>query len=126
MILVTDSLTIVILGDWNRFYLQPDWIANNVYEKQEIELGVNGHGTEFSVTYRCNGVLISPSQSQIIFTATKTDNLTIEKLVTCANNFLLKAITPDLKAYGYNCEYVESNSSQFADLIDKMNDNDKI
>ena len=41
MIFTRDSLTIVLLGDWNRFYLQPNWIAENVYEAEEIELGVN-------------------------------------------------------------------------------------
>ena len=55
MIFAGDSLTIVLLGDWNRFYIQPNWIADNVYGRQEIEMGVNGQGIDFSVTYRCDG-----------------------------------------------------------------------
>ena len=63
MIFAGDSLTIVLLGDWNRFYIQPNWIADNVYGRQEIEMGVNGQGIDFSVTYRCDGVTISESDT---------------------------------------------------------------
>lgn len=126
MIFTRDSLTIVLLGDWNRFYLQPNWIAENVYEAEEIELGVNGQGTEFSVTYRYEGVTIAPTQSQILFGTTDIEHSTIEKMVVCVNNFLHKATTPILNAYGLNCEYTDSNGSQFADVIDHMIDNEGI
>lgn len=126
MLFINDSLTVVLLGDWNRLYIKPDWIATNVYEQQKIELGVSGQGTDYSVTYRCDGVIIAPSQSQMLFTAQNADNETLEKLVFCINNFLQKANTPILNAYGFNCDYVDSNGSQFADVIDGMSDTSSI
>ena len=126
MVFADGSLTVVLLGDWNKFYLQPDWIASNVYEKSEIELGVKGQGIDVNVTYRCDGVIIAPSQSQMLFTAENTEKTTVEKLVRCVNNFLQGATTPVLNAYGFNCEYVDSDGSQFADIIDAMGDNSDI
>lgn len=121
-----DSLTIVLIGDWNRYYLQPSWIAEKVYEGKEIELGVSGQGTDFNVTYRNQGISIEPSQRQVLFSSANVDVVTLERLVKCVNNFLREAITPALDAYGFNCDYVESDRTQFADVIDHMNDNEGI
>ena len=50
----------------------------------------------------------------------------LERLITCVNNFLQRATTPILNAYGFNCDYIDSDGSQFADVIDHMTDNDGI
>ena len=126
MVFVKDSFTIVLLGDWNKLYMQPDWIAQNVYERQEIEIGVNGQGTEYNVTYRCNGVIIAPTQSQVMFTACDVESGTIDYIVKCVNNFLMKATTPVLLAYGLNCEFVDSDGAVLAHVIDSMSDNSAI
>ena len=36
MVFLNDSLTVVLVGDWNKLYIQPDWVANNIYETEEI------------------------------------------------------------------------------------------
>ena len=45
MVFINDSLNVVLLGDWNQLYSQPDWIAENVFEKEEMEIGLSGQGT---------------------------------------------------------------------------------
>ena len=120
------SLTVVLLGDWNKLYNQPKWTAENVYCQKEIEIGVIGQGADLSITYRCNNIVIAPSQSQMTFTALDIDSSTIGYLVTCVNNFLQKATTPELSAFGFNCEFTETNCSQFADVLDSISDNSKI
>lgn len=126
MFLGKDSFTVVLLGDWNKLYIQPDWISENVYEAPEIEIGVNGQGSDFSVSYKCNNIIISPTQSQVLFTALNVSESTIDYAVKCINNFLEKANTPFLMAYGFNCDYFDSDGSQFADVIDAMSDNSAI
>ena len=32
MVFLNDSLTVVLVGDWNKLYIQPDWVANNIYD----------------------------------------------------------------------------------------------
>ena len=77
MVLVNDSLTVVLVGDWNKLYIQPDWMASNIFEKEELEIGVNGQGTDLSVAYRGDGVIISPSQSRMVFSVINTDDDTL-------------------------------------------------
>ena len=126
VIFLKDSFTVVLLGDWNKLYMQPDWIAQNVYEKNEIEIGVSGEGTDLSVSYRSNGVVISPKQSQITMTAPNVEIGTLDYFVNCLNNFLEKAKTPYLLAYGLNCDYVGDDSGVFATTLDSMQDNSSI
>ena len=79
MVFLNDSLTVVLVGDWNKLYIQPDWVANNIYETEEIEIGVNGQGSDFSVSYRCDNVIISPDQGKVVLTGTPQEVFQQEK-----------------------------------------------
>lgn len=122
MFFINDTLSVVLVGDWNRLYIQPDWIAENVYERNEMEIGVNGTGAEFSISYRADDIVITPNQSRIMFTANNTDEGTLERMAQCINNFLLNARTPALFSYGINGDYYEENGSVFAEVLDSMTD----
>ena len=126
MVLLNDSLTIVLVGDWNKLYIQPDWMAKHVFESEEVEIGINGQGSDFTVVYRSNGVIISPDQSKLVFSVINTDNDTINDLCRFLNNFLEKAHTPQLFAYGMNIDFVEEDGSLFAEVLDSMSDTNAI
>lgn len=126
MVFISDSLTVVLIGDWNKLYIQPDWMAKNIYEKEEIEIGVNGQGSEFSVSYRCNNVVISPDQGKVIFSVTNTDKMTLENISHCINNFLNKAYTTEIFAYGINGKFIDEDGSNFAEVVDNMLDASRI
>ena len=122
MVFINDSLNVVLLGDWNQLYSQPDWIAENVFEKEEMEIGLSGQGTDFTVRYKAAGVIIAPGLSSMIFSVTDTGESELKSLCEYLNNFLEKASTPQFAAYGLNAEFVEENVSAFADVIDSMAD----
>ena len=122
MVLVKDSLAIVLVGDWNKLYIQPEWISANVYMKNEIEIGINGQGTDLQVIYKCDGVVIAHTQNQVIFTAMNMDEKTIIALISCVNNYLKNAYTPILVAYGFNCDFIDNESSLFAEVVDSISD----
>lgn len=126
MVFINDSLTVVLVGDWNKLYIQPDWMANNVFEKKEIEIGINGQGADFTVSYRGNGIIVSPGQSNMIFSVTDTADEVLNNLCKCLNNFLEKAVTPQLFAYGLNADFVEEDGILFAEVIDSMSDTNAI
>lgn len=126
MIFKDDSLTVVLLGDWNKLYIQPDWMARNIFEKDEIEIGVNGQGSDFSVSYNVENVTISPEQSKIIFSAENTKDETLNDLCKYLNNFICKAYTTKLYAYGLNIDYLEDDGTLFAEVLDSMSDTNAI
>lgn len=38
MVLIEDSLSVVLVGDWNKLYIQPDWMAQHIFEKKNLKL----------------------------------------------------------------------------------------
>ena len=123
MYFARDSFTIVILGDWNEWYMQPGWIAENVFEDQEMEIGVNGQGVDYAVSYKKGNIVIGPTQNQMIFSAFDATSEDLNQLVNCVNRFTKSAYTPFVFAYGFNCDYFGDDGTLFADVIDNMHDN---
>lgn len=122
MVFINDSLSVALIGDWNKLYIQPNWMAENVFEHEEIEIGVNGQGAEFTISYRCDDVTIVPEQSKIIFSISHNNREQMEYMSRCINNFLANAYTPTLFAYGINCDFIDDDASSFADILDSMSD----
>jgi len=122
MNIVENSLTIVLLGDWNKLYMQPEWVANNIFCKPEMEIGVEAQGIEFNVSYKCNNIVINPSQEKIVITATNTEEETIRFLGDCATNYIGNAKTPHLAAYGFNIDFIETENTLLSDFFDSISD----
>jgi len=126
MHIVPGSFTVVLLGDWNKQYIQPDWVANFIYENPEIEIGVEGIGTDFSISYRKNNVVIKPSQNKIVIALTELNDESIVFFSNCVINYLSKAYTPVLTAFGINVEYSDEENTKLASIFDEMADLDPI
>ncbi len=122
MNIIEDSLTIVLLGDWNKYYIQPDWVAENIFGQPEMEIGVDAQGIDFNISYRSNNIIINPSQERIVITATNTQKETVENLANCATNYITKAVTPRLLAYGLNVDFVETDNTLIPNLFDSIAD----
>ena len=122
MVFINDSLTVVLVGDWNKLYTQPDWMASNIFETEEMEIGMNGAGAGFSISYRFSGVIISPNQRKMVFSVMDTEEETLGNLCRFLNNFIEKAYTPQLSAYGLNADFVEDDGILFAEVLDSMSD----
>ena len=122
MHIVSGSFTIVLLGDWNRLYIQPEWMANNVFEDPKIEIGVEGLGTDLSVSYRKNSVMIRPTQTRIEFILTNLNTGKFDEFIKCIKNFVQKAQTPQLTAFGINVDYSDEDNTLLATKLDAMDD----
>ena len=122
MKLMTDSITIVLLGDWSKLYIQPGWIAENIFENPDIEIGIEGRDTEIHISYRNNGVIIKPTQNKIVLSAINAERETIENLSKYVNNYLEKAVTPSVLAYGLNIDFADAEDTRYAEVLDSMSD----
>lgn len=126
MVFLNDSLNVVLAGDWNRLYMQPDWMAEHVFEKEEIEICINGHDLALSMAYRCGGVVIAPNQSNVVFSVTGIGDEIVDNLCRCLNNFIAKAYTPQPLIYGLNADFIEEDGTPFAEVLDAMSDTNVI
>ena len=118
------SVSVIVLGDWNKAYVQPEWMASKVFGSDEIEIGVEGAGLDIIVSYKCDKVIINPTQSKIVLTALDTEVATLRSLSKCVANFLNEAHTPTLFAYGINADYVDEDNTILATNLDLLSDKD--
>jgi len=126
MNIADSSLTVVLLGDWNKLYMQPDWVANNIFCKPEMEIGVEAQGIDVNVSYKCDGIIINPSQEKVVFTAANTKKETIGFLCQYATNYLCNAKTPYLSAYGLNIEFIETDDMILPEVFDNIMDTQEL
>ena len=122
MKLRNNSITVVILGDWNKLFIQPDWVAENVFETPDIEIGINGAGSLFSVTYKKDMVLMKPTQAKVEFSIIDICDEAFRSLEKYINNYLEKAYTPSITAYGFNADYDDSEDTRLAQIFDDLSD----
>ena len=126
MKLLENSLSIVIVGYWNKYYMRPDWIATNIFESDEMNVGVEERDGEFFPSYKNNNIIVKPKGNRVELSAINTSDETIDNLSKYANNWLDKAITPELKAYGLNVIFVDDDSTILANVFDSIIDTTKL
>lgn len=122
MVFVDGSLTVVVIGDWNRIYSKPEWIAKEIFDANEMNIKVDGWGNNFKLYFEKDNVVIIPKQERVTFRALNLKDNTLEYFIGCINNYLNKAQTPKLTAYGLNIDLHDDDSNVFADEIDQMRD----
>ena len=121
-----NSLAVVFVGDWNKLYTEPDWIAKNIIQQPKVDIQVNFNNNDASFLYLGKNVIIAPQASRVVFTAMDNESQTISTLITYVNNFLEKARTPAKVSYGLNIDFSEENSITFADFLDSLPDTSSI
>lgn len=126
MKLQNDSISVVILGDWNKLFIQPEWVAENVFKTPEMEIGIEGAGAAHGVIYKKDEILMKPTQSKVQFSVVDVREETIQNLAKYINNYLEKAYSPSILAYGFNVDYADAEDARLAEVFDGIPDTDKI
>jgi len=129
MKILPDSLTLIIVGKWNRYILTVDWLAKNIFQTDNVQI-------EFSLDFDLpprftkDGIRIIPTENRITFIALKYDDVVfsrIEKMTLRLAKLL--PVTP-VTAFGINFKFVEeSPKSELLSLFEladnnKLSDND--
>lgn len=126
MRLIQNSFSLVVLGDWNKLYTQPDWIVDNIFNCNDMEIGVNFSNPVVGVSYKKDDIIIIPAQDKFTFSLSKIDHDSFCNLTKIINNFLKEAKTPVNIAYGFNIEYNDEDTSIFAHVIDSISDSNAL
>lgn len=126
MKIVNGSLSFVILGDWNKYYLTPAWLAQNVFSVEKVEIELNlGQGPAYSANIKNDGVSVQPTQDRIIFSCNDFDEAKISNFENAYMAFLRNASSPQIKAFGFNVQFIEEDVRIFSEVIDNLPDSDR-
>lgn len=126
MVFLNDSLFAVLLGDWNKLFIQPDWVSTNVFQSEEMEIRIRGVGTDCEVSYACNDVIITPAQDKLVFGVSFNSDDRLQYFADCINRFVQEASSPVKGAFGINCDFYEEDGLVFAEVSDGISDHDTL
>lgn len=101
---------IVIAGFWNRMIFQPQWVARQIYELDEIETLVSLVPSA-PVIYRGHGVELRVTDARLQFVAREASDDTLERAESLACKVLQKLDVTPVSAVGINFGYVEQHPS---------------
>lgn len=122
---VIDSSNIVIVGNWNKYILSPDWIAKNVFmaEKIQVEFSMN---YDLPPRYTHENIRIVTDNDKVIFYALDHSDDALSKIEIMIKKLLGILVHTPVRAFGINFSYLEE--THVADLSDLflIGDNTKI
>lgn len=124
MQVVDNSINVVLLGDWNRIYLSPAWLATELFQSAPVQILIEGVDDRATLTIIKDNIAIIPARDKFIFRCTSLTEDNVEKLTSCVDAFVKKAKVPVLSAYGFNLKYVDDESMILSQLFDDIKDRD--
>lgn len=122
MNIVSNSLTLVMNGDWNKIYTDPVWIGQNIFNNEQVQIAIAGIGINYIISYNIGDITVSPNQNKFVFTCNNMSAEGIKIFEEKCRTFIKKATSPIINSYGYNIEFIESDTTLYSNIIDNMND----
>lgn len=120
MKLKSGSLNVVIIGDWNRLYCNPEYITEKLFAGKEMTIEVRSRGADYITQYNYNNLIIIPTQERMQFSITDVNNDSISLLQTVVINFIKNVPSPMINAYGINVIYEDSENDLLSTIIDEI------
>lgn len=125
-----ESWTIVLVGNWNKYILSPEWAAKNIFgeTKLDIEFALN-LGLPPRYTSEQSHIRMIPAEDRVVFVALKSDDKSVRPDDECLQkmeNFARTVVdtlgyTP-ISAFGINFSFIEDTKkidlTEFFDLSD--------
>ena len=122
-----ESFTIVLIGNWNRHILSPNWISKEIFleDKITVEFSLN---LELPPRYTSptSHIRILPSSSNVTFVALGSDDSCLNKMEKMTQALLEKLPYTPIKAFGINFGYIESIEKSDLYNIFKFSDTDRL
>jgi hypothetical protein len=102
-----DSFTIVLVGNWNQYILEPGWIGREIFEegKIQVEFAINT-GSPPRYTSATN-IRMIPSDERVVFIALSPSDETLEKMESMVIKLFQKLPYTPLTSFGINFGFVE-------------------
>lgn len=104
---VPEARTIVLAGSWNLAILNPNWVAEQIFRAEGVEVEIVVSEAQTRLRYSHDGVAISPQANRVVFTALLDSNECLQRAEDLAAKLLeLLPLTP-MGAVGFNFPYEE-------------------
>lgn len=124
MKILDDSVSIVLVGKWNKYILDPEWIAKNLFNEEKIQVEFPILNFDLPPRFSHENIRIVLNKDRLEFFA-----LSYSKSVFDRIEEMIKTVTNILKhtptgAFGINFEYnTDSNDQRLLELFEFSDNN---
>lgn len=103
--------TIVVIGGWNLSIFQPDWVAKNLFEEEEIrvEVALVSGASQFSFIH--NGISLVVNPSKLTISSENLDDKSINSCEECLKKIARLLPHTPVSAIGFNSGYIDVNQN---------------
>jgi len=117
MKIVDDSITLVIVGKWNKSILTPDWVSQYLFKTPTVQFEFSLN-PDFPVRYTADNIRLSLFTDKIIFTALIKDEAVFSRLESMARELVTLLPHTPISAFGINLSCsIEDIPSEIASLF---------
>lgn len=103
--------SIVLLGNWNPFILNPNWVGKYIFKETKIEAEVLV-GPNLAFRFSALGATIVPTQDKVTIIAEASDKRSLEKIEELGQALLTELPYTPINAVGINHAFVENAPSE--------------
>lgn len=107
-----ESFSVVIIGNWNKYILNPSWVAKELFRNEEqlkvefsLDLDLPNRYTDANVNVR-----IVPTNKSVTFFALNTDDNNLKLTEEMAKDLLDKLSYTPVTSFGINYGFTEDSS----------------
>lgn len=107
-----DSISVVLVGKWNKFILTPEWIAKNLYESNpnfKIEFSIN---LDFPFRYKTKDVTFAFAPDKVSLISSTDSNIVLQELERLAIKLCTTLVHTPIFAIGVNFGYSEKTDKE--------------
>lgn len=116
MTLKEESISIVIVGNWNKYILNPKWLSENIFDNKEIEVKLSINFDKPPIM-SIENIRFIPAQNKVYFFALDKTPETLKYLSKKAYKLIETLEHTPISTFGTNVEYVTDYNGNIDNLI---------
>jgi hypothetical protein len=115
-----EGWTVVLQGGWNLSILTPQWLAQNLFKEDTLQVEVViTPANKPELRYRTKELILMPSAQRLVLVPTSQDDAYLLRCESVSREILRLLPHTPIAAYGINFRYIEENDVEsFSEIFD--------
>ncbi|MBB2960726.1 hypothetical protein [Methylobacterium sp. R2-1] len=118
--------TIVLAGRWNMEILNPEWVTEKIFGKENAEIDLVLNGMQANIRYRFDNLSFVPQPNNVIFSVNDTEDASLQSIEDAACKLLQALPITPITALGINFTYIEDETPLTIAKLFNISDSSKL
>lgn len=118
--------TIVLAGRWNMEILNPEWVTEKIFGKENVDIDLVLNGMQANIRYRFENLAFVPQPNNVIFSVNDTEDASLQAIEDAACKLLQALPITPITALGINFTFIEEDTPLSLAKIFNVSDSSKL